>query len=156
VERRIEGLVVRRATTHEDDRGDLVEIFRTDWGFHPKPVVQVYQASLRPGAIKGWVMHLKQDDRIFALFGFMRWVFYDARTKSPTQGLLHVITISERTRSLIVIPAGVYHAVQNIGLKDASFINLPTRAYDYAKPDKLRLPLENDLIPFRFDARTQR
>ena len=30
-------------------------------------------------------------------------------------------------------------------------VNLPTRAYDHAHPDKYRLPLDTDLIPFRFD-----
>lgn len=156
VERRIEGLVVRPARTLEDERGDLVEIYRADWKLHPKPVVQVYQASLRPGAIKGWVVHKRQDDRVFALFGYMRWAFYDARPKSPTHGLLNVITVSERTRSLLIIPAGVYHAVQNIGCADAVFINLPTRAYDHADPDKYRLPVVNDLIPFAFDKPRQR
>jgi dTDP-4-dehydrorhamnose 3,5-epimerase len=28
---------------------------------------------------------------------------------------------------------------------------MPTRPYDHADPDKYRLPLDNDVIPFRFD-----
>jgi dTDP-4-dehydrorhamnose 3,5-epimerase len=44
----------------------------------------------------------------------------------------------------------VYHGLQNVGLVDAVFINMPTRPYDHADPDKFRLPLTNDLIPFDF------
>jgi dTDP-4-dehydrorhamnose 3,5-epimerase len=44
----------------------------------------------------------------------------------------------------------VYHAVQNIGIVDAVFINMPTRPYDHGDPDKLRLPLKNGLIPYSF------
>jgi dTDP-4-dehydrorhamnose 3,5-epimerase len=37
-----------------------------------------------------------------------------------------------------------------VGETDAYFVNLPTRAYDHANPDKFRLPLDTDLIPYRF------
>ena len=50
-----------------------------------------------------------------------------------------------------MIPKGVFHAVQNLGQTEAVFINLPTRAYNHEDPDKYRLPLKNDLIPFSFD-----
>jgi hypothetical protein len=35
-------------------------------------LVYVYQVSVRPGAIKGWVVHEKQDDRIFISRGVFR------------------------------------------------------------------------------------
>jgi dTDP-4-dehydrorhamnose 3,5-epimerase len=34
-------------------------------------------------------------------------------------------------------------------------VNLPTTEYDYAAPDKLRLPLDTDLIPHRFPPGTR-
>ena len=54
---------------------------------------------------------------------------------------------SEKNRALLVIPRGVYHAVQNIGITDAIFVNMPTRPYDHEDPDKFRLPLKNSLHP---------
>jgi dTDP-4-dehydrorhamnose 3,5-epimerase len=147
----IDGLVIRPAITHVDRRGEVSEIYDPSWGVHAKPMVYAYQASIRPKAIKGWIVHKKQDDRIYTLLGVMRWVFYDAREESPTFGMINQFTFSERNRALFVIPCGVYHAVQNVGDTDAIFINLPTRPYDYADPDKYRLPPKNDLIPFDFD-----
>ena len=122
------------------------------WDLHPDPLVYVYQSTLRPGAIKGWIVHEQQDDRLFLNVGVMRWVLYDSRTASPTCGLLNDLVFSERNRALLIIPRGVYHAVQNIGTNDAMFINMPTRPYDHGDPDKFRLPLHNDRIPFDFDA----
>ena len=52
-------------------------------------------------------------------------------------------------RGLLVIPAGVYHAVRNVGDAEMTFINLPTQAYDHTDPDKYRLPLDNEMIPYR-------
>jgi dTDP-4-dehydrorhamnose 3,5-epimerase len=117
---------------------------------HPAPLVYVYQATLRRGQIKGWVVHREQDDRLFINFGFLRVVLYDDREGSETRGMVNDLTFSERSRTLVVIPCGIFHAVQNVGEMEASFINMPTRPYDHANPDKYRLPLQNDLIPFRF------
>jgi dTDP-4-dehydrorhamnose 3,5-epimerase len=81
----------------------------------------------------------------------VRWALYDHRPESPTYKLLNIFTFSERNRALLVIPRGVFHAVQNIGQTEAMVISLPTRLYDHADPDKYRLPIKNDLIPFAFD-----
>ena len=151
----ISGLVVNRRPAVEDARGELVEIFNPAWGIHPDPLVYVYQASIRPGSVKGWVVHEKQDDRIYPVIGVMRWVFFDNRAESPTYKMLNDITLSEHNRALIIIPKGVFHAVKNIGTLDAYFVNLPTRPYDHADPDKRRLPLKNDLIPFDFSDPTK-
>ena len=35
----------------------------------------------------------------------------------------------------------------------ARFVSMPTRAYDYQSPDVYRLPLENDVIPYKFEKR---
>ena len=146
----IHGLVLHRLTTHEDKRGDLFELYNPAWGLSPEPLVYAYQVSLRPGAIKGWVMHEKQEDRLAILFGYMRWALFDDREDSPTYRLLNVINVSERNRSLLIIPRRVWHAVENVGISDAVFVNMPTHPYRHANPDKYRLPLKNDVIPFDF------
>ena len=147
----IDGVVVRPAQTIVDRRGEIVEVYRPSWGLHPDPLVFVYQVLIRPGAIKGWVVHEQQDDRLFMSTGVLRWALYDARADSPTQGLVNDFVFSDRNRGLLVIPRGVYHAVRNIGAVDALFVNMPTRPYDHADPDKFRIPVKNDVIPFSFD-----
>lgn len=151
IEPRIAGVVIRPAVTHVDDRGELCEIYNPAWEIHPEPMVYAYQSMVRPGKVKGWIVHHLQDDRLFVSLGTLRIVLYDARDGSPTQGKINEIFLGERNRAMIIIPRGVYHAVQNVSSADAWFINLPTRAYDHANPDKYRLPLDTDLIPYRFD-----
>ncbi len=151
VARQIEGVVIRRLPPIEDQRGEVVEVYRPSWGLHPDPLVYVYQVSLRPHAIKGWVVHQRQDDRFFVSRGVIRWALYDDRAESPTYQLLNLFTFSERNRALLIIPKGVFHAAQNVGDTEAVFINMPTQPYNHADPDKYRLPLKNDLIPFDFD-----
>ena len=151
VRKQIADLVIDRRLSLEDERGEVVEVYRPAWNLNPDPLVYVYQALVRPGAVKGWIVHEKQEDRIFISQGVMRWVFFDNRPESPTYQLLNDFTFSDRSRALIVIPRGVFHAVKNIGQQDATFINMPTRPYNHEDPDKYRLPLKNDLIPFDFN-----
>ena len=146
----IDGVRVRPLATLPDDRGTVCELFDPAWGVHPDPLVYVYQVSIRPGAVKGWVVHRKQDDRISTLFGTIQVVLYDDREGSSTRGMVNEMFFGEHNRALFTIPAGVYHAVRNVGTTDAVFVNMPTRPYDHADPDKYRLPLDNDLIPFRW------
>ena len=149
--KRIAGVVIKHIPPVEDERGEICEMFRAAWGVHPDPLVYVYMVTIRPGKVKGWVRHERQDDRIFVIRGTFRIGLYDDRADSLTHRLLNVFTVSERNRALIVFPRGVYHAIQNIGESEAIFVNMPTRPYDHADPDKVRLPLRNPLIPFSFD-----
>ena len=148
----IEGLIIHRTPPVEDERGELVEIFRSSWNIHPEALVYAYFVSIRPKKVKGWVVHKLQDDRIFVANGTQLWAFFDNRESSKTYKKFFKVTVSEKNRALIIIPAGVYHAVQNIGTSDAQFVNLPTNAYNRISPDKYRLPLKNDLIPFDFSS----
>jgi dTDP-4-dehydrorhamnose 3,5-epimerase len=50
----------------------------------------------------------------------------------------------------MVMPAGVWHAVENVGTEEAIMINFPTRPYNHADPDKRRLPIDSPEIPFEF------
>lgn len=94
----------------------------------------------------GWRL---QNHRLFAYEGVLRIVLYDARTDSASFGRLNVFHLGEHDRALLGIPAGVYHAVQNVGDHEGAFINLPSQPYLHEDPDKYRVPLENDVIPHR-------
>jgi dTDP-4-dehydrorhamnose 3,5-epimerase len=146
------GVSFHEVTTHIDDRGSLVELYDPRWGWHDAPMVYSYCFTLRPGAIKGWAMHKKHEDRYFILIGELELVLYDDREGSPTRGMVSKIYLSELNRRLINIPAGIWHANRNIGGKDVVAVNFPTQPYDRSDPDKYRLPPNNDTIPHVFDS----
>ena len=145
------GLTIRDATTHVDDRGTVCELFDPRWGWHPDPLVFAYTFTIRPGRIKGWGMHREHEDRYFILSGEMEVVLYDEREDSPTSGLVTSVVMSEHRRGLMNIPAGVWHANRNLGERDVVVVNFPTIPYDHENPDKYRLPLDTDRIPYRFE-----
>lgn len=149
----IEGVVMRSSVTHIDERGTLCEIHTPHGAPLPAPVVYVYQFTIRPGKIKGWHVHYLHDDRIFISQGQVKVVLYDSRPNSPTYRMVNEIYRSDLDRNLMVIPAHVFHAHQNIGTTDALFVSMPTRAYQHDGPDVYRLPIGTDQIPYQFENR---
>ena len=146
-----DGVTFHKIVTHVDGRGTVFEMFDHRWKWHDDPIEFVYCFTIRPGMIKGWGMHKKHDDRYCLMYGELLVVLYDDRPESPTRGVVSEIVLSEFDRRLINIPSGVWHADRNIGPKDAIVVNFPTIQYDHSAPDKYRLPVDTDKIPYRFD-----
>jgi dTDP-4-dehydrorhamnose 3,5-epimerase len=146
----IDGVVIRQAVTHPDERGTLTEIFSPAWTLSDEPLVYVYQVTIRPGQVKGFVLHRTYSDRLFFSLGTVKAVLYDDREESPTRGMLNELHFSEHNRGNLVIPPGVWHAMQNVGTTDALFVNCPTKPYDHADPDKWALPHGSDAVPYSF------
>jgi dTDP-4-dehydrorhamnose 3,5-epimerase len=147
----IDGVRIREARTIADDRGTICVAYDPRWGFSDEPMVYSYEVTIRPGAVKGWILHETYDDRLFLAAGTVKWVMYDDRPDSPTRGRLTELYFDEHHRSLLLIPRGVWHAVQNVGATDSRMVNFPTAQYDYENPDKTRLPLDTERIPYRFE-----
>ena len=145
------GVKFHRSATHSDERGSVCEIFDLRWNWHPDPIVFVYTFTIRPGKIKGWGMHKMHEDRYFVLSGEMEVVLYDARPDSPTSGAVARLVLSHYDRRIMNIPAGVWHANRNLGDTDVVVVNFPTIPYDHTNPDKYRLPVDTDEIPFKFE-----
>ena len=148
VQEAIHGVLVRHAVTHADERGALTEVYDERWEFTVEPVSYVYSSTIRPGQVRGWVVHLEQDDRLFFVKGTAKLALYDAREGSQTFGLANLYFLGDHDRALVRIPAGVVHGVKNVGDDEVVFLNLPTEPYAHDDPDKYRFPLEGT-IPIR-------
>ena len=144
-----EGTREHKSRTHVDNRGTVTELFDTRWNWHPDPIEFVYTYTIRPGMAKGWGLHQHHEDRYFLLDGRMEIVCYDVRPDSETYGKVYSIVLSPENPRIISIPAYVWHVNMNVGTTDVRVVNFPTLAYDHEKPDKLRLPLDTDLIPYK-------
>jgi len=150
IDNQIDGVRLNRLLTREDERGDLTVLI-SDLNEVIAPVPHAYLVTAAPGSIRAWVYHKRQSDRLACTNGSMRVVLYDLRPQSPTYRELNVIDVGGSNRVLLTIPPEVVHGVQNRGLTAATFVNMPTRAYDPAYPDKSRLPYNHASIPYVFD-----
>lgn len=129
----------------------LCEVFRREWLPDDAEVDQVFQTLYRPGGISAWHVHRLTTDRLFVSLGVMKIVLYDGRDDSPTHGRINEFCVGDVRPTLITVPPGVFHGVQNIATTQALLLNLVDRAYRYEDPDHWRLPRANDAIPYRFE-----
>ncbi len=148
IDHQIEGVRLNRLLTHEDERGDLTVLI-SNINEVIQPVPHSYLAA--PGSIRAWVYHKRQSDRLAYTNGSLQVALYDLRPASPTYLTLNVLDVGERNKVLLTIPPEVVHGVYNRGTQAATFINMPTRAYDPSHPDKSRLPYGHPGIPYVFD-----
>lgn len=145
----IDGVTITSLICGSDHRGDLHELLTTrDHAI--EPIVHVYQIRCLPGSLRAWVYHKRQSDRLAFTAGRFIVVLYDIRPGSRTYGLLNEFELGEQNPALLLIPACVVHGVKNAGPEVASFVNMPTSAYDHDMPDKFRLPGDHPGIPYRF------
>jgi dTDP-4-dehydrorhamnose 3,5-epimerase len=148
--RLLDGMRFHDVVRHRDDRGSVVELYDPRWGWHPDPLVFSYLFTIRPGVAKGWGLHREHEDRYFVIAGEMEVVLYDPRPESSTYKKICRVVLSADRPRLMNVPRNVWHTDHNIGTTEVAAVNFPTIQYDHTNPDKYRLPLDTDLIPFNF------
>ncbi len=145
----IDGVQFKEIKNVAKESGYLTEIFRSDWGFDNK-IEQVFQVAMFPGSISGWHVHKNTTDRLFVNSGLIKIVLYDGRIESPTFGLINEFRLGTIRAGIVIVPKGVWHAVQNLDESTSLIINMVDYSYKYENPDHLRLPIDTELIPYKF------
>jgi dTDP-4-dehydrorhamnose 3,5-epimerase len=82
--------------------------------------------------------------------GSVKLVLFDDRPESPTRSVVSELFLERSRPSLVTVPAGLWHGLQSVGGGDCALLNFFDRLYDHATPDEWRLPVVNDVIPYRF------
>jgi dTDP-4-dehydrorhamnose 3,5-epimerase len=143
----IHGVIVKKLKVIPDERGRLMEILRRD---DPqfKRFGQVYMTTARPGVVKAWHYHRKQDDNFTCVHGRMRLALYDARKSSPTRGEVNDFLISPEDPMLVHIPKLVYHGFKCVSENEAIVINTVTVPYNHKEPDEFRVDAYDNDIPY--------
>jgi dTDP-4-dehydrorhamnose 3,5-epimerase len=143
----IHDVVVKKLTTHSDDRGYFREVLREDDGllrrFGQSSITKTY-----PGVIKAFHWHQDQDDLWYVVSGMARVVLYDRRPGSPTQGVTQVVYAGEDNPVIILIPAGIAHGYQVLGQQPVVLFYHVTQAYNPQSPDEQRLAFDDPEIGF--------
>jgi len=126
----IHDVVIRDLTKHQDNRGWLMELFRSDEIAEEFLPTMLYISQTEPGVSRGPHEHEEQAD-LFCTFGPSTFRFYlwDARKQSITYGSRMVFDAGEQKPQAVIVPAGVVHAYRNIGTIPGWIVNLPNKLY---------------------------
>jgi len=143
----IEGVKIKKLKLIPDERGRLMEILRCDDEIFRK-FGQVYITTAKPGVVKAWHYHKKQDDNFTCVQGEIKLVLYDSRPKSSTHREVNDFILSLEEQTLVHIPKLVYHGFKGVSEREAMIINTPTMPYNYKNPDEFRVDPYDNNIPY--------
>jgi dTDP-4-dehydrorhamnose 3,5-epimerase len=131
VESDIKGVFSHRLQRHEDERGWLCEIFRSDEIADDEltPVMS-YISITRPGVTRGPHEHKEQTD-YFVFPGISKFeiTLWDNRELSATNGKKTILEAAENSALCLIVPPGIVHAYTNTGSIDGVIINCPNRLF---------------------------
>jgi dTDP-4-dehydrorhamnose 3,5-epimerase len=100
-------------TTHSDQRGDLTEIFRSEWHDSPAPVQWIVSRS-RANVLRGVHVHARNWDYVCVIEGDLIIGLHDLRTGRPTVPSA-MVRLSGAQLQILVIPPGVAHGFYSPG-----------------------------------------
>ncbi|MCP3682752.1 MAG: dTDP-4-dehydrorhamnose 3,5-epimerase [bacterium] len=148
----IDGVKIKNLKVHEDYRGKVMEILRSD----DKEFIkfgQVYMTTCVPGVAKAWHYHRIQTDSFACIKGKVRLALFDSRPDSKTKGEVQEFLLSiDENPILVQIPNGVYHGFECASDDACIIVNTPTEFYNHNEPDEYRLPFDTKEIPFKWNA----
>ena len=126
----VEGIEVRRVEKHSDERGWLIELFRSD-ELDPELTPRMsYLSVTKPGIARGPHEHIDQFDYFcFAGPSTFKVYFWDNRQGSSTYQNRMTVVVGEESPSIVIVPKKVVHAYKNIGEVDGLVINCPNRLF---------------------------
>lgn len=124
----IEGVIIKKLNKYEDNRGHLMEIYRSDEG-QIKPEMS-YISLTKPEVARGPHEHIYQSDFfIFPGPGDFRLYLWDRRESSKTKGEKMIFEVGEINPCSVIVPPGVVHGYKCISKIPAFSINLPDKLY---------------------------
>ena len=126
----IKGVVVGKLAKAFDSRGWLAELFRSDQIAEEFFPAMAYISATEPGITRGPHEHVDQAD-LFCFIGPSNFKLrmWDNRDDSETFRCMTTLIVGEDNPASVLVPAGVVHAYQNVGLVEGIVINCPNRLY---------------------------
>jgi dTDP-4-dehydrorhamnose 3,5-epimerase len=132
--------------THSDDRGHLLEIYRTDTAYHREFGGQINQVYLVEDPVRGTIRafhrHQKLWDFFFISHGSAKFALHDGREKSPTFQETNTFVLGDKQRKLLVVPPGVYHGWMSLE-DDTQLVSIASHTYNQEQPDEERVPFDS-------------
>ncbi len=132
----IDGVRVIPLKQIPDERGKIMHMLRNDadgfLGFG-----EIYFSCIYPGAIKGWHIHKKMVLNYAVPFGHIKFVLYDNRPESSTQGELQEIFLGPDNYCLVTVPPMVWNGFKGIGTDMAIVANCSSIPHDSTEIDRM-------------------
>ncbi|MBK8895392.1 MAG: dTDP-4-dehydrorhamnose 3,5-epimerase family protein [Propionivibrio sp.] len=129
----IEGVIVTKLRQMVDERGKVMHMLRADSAAF-RGFGEIYFSTVHPGAIKGWHIHKRMVLNYAVPHGCIKFVLYDDRSESATNGELQEIFLGPDNYCLVTVPPLVWNGFKGVGTETAIVANCASIPHD---PDEI-------------------
>ena len=144
----IDGVLVTGLRQVVDERGAVLHHMRSD---APEFTTfgECYFSEMIPGAVKAWKRHREQTQHLAVPIGRVRFVIFDDRELSPTNGSLDVVELGRPDHyNRLRIPKGLWYGFTCLSDQPALIANCTDEPHD---PTDTELRAEHDpRIPYHW------
>ncbi|MEQ8688272.1 MAG: dTDP-4-dehydrorhamnose 3,5-epimerase family protein [Imperialibacter sp.] len=125
----IDGVLLTPLKVIETDKGAVYHAMKnTDHGF--SSFGEAYFSHVTTGVVKGWKKHTRMTLNIVVPVGEIKFVMYDDRNGSSTNGKFHSLTLSLDNYQRLTVPPGIWMAFQGVGPDKNLLLNLASIPHD--------------------------
>jgi len=139
------GITVKPLRRSFDERGSFMEIMRSDWKdlLGDERIEQANLSMTYPNVVRAWHKHERgQTDYFLVVRGAAKICAYD----DESMELDEIVSAAENPQ-IVRVPGRYWHGFRAIGDEPVLLIYFTTRLYDYSRPDELRRPWNDVIIP---------
>ncbi|MEE2767716.1 MAG: dTDP-4-dehydrorhamnose 3,5-epimerase family protein [Actinomycetota bacterium] len=144
----VEGVMLTELAQIVDERGAVLHHMRCD-ATDFVTFGESYFSEMIPGAVKAWKRHRSQTQHLAVPVGRVRFVIYDDRKDSPSNGSLDVVELGRPDHyNRLRIPNGLWYGFTCLSEGPALIANCADRPHD---PEDAELrPDADPYIPYRW------
>jgi dTDP-4-dehydrorhamnose 3,5-epimerase len=143
----IEGVKLTKLSQFHDERGKVMQMLRNDSPDFSE-FGEIYFSTIHPGAVKAWHRHSAMTLNYAVVFGQIKFVLYDDRPGSKTNGEVQELFISPENYYLVTVPPMIWNGFKAVGSVEAIVANCAT--IPHQAEEIQRLPVDSQQIPYEW------
>lgn len=119
-------------------KGDILHAMkRSSLGF--SGFGEAYFSIVLPGETKGWKRHRRATLNLVVPVGSVRFVIYDDRTDSSSQGRFNDLVLGGDSHVRLTVPPGLWVAFRGLDERGNMLINLSSEEHDPGEADNVSI-----------------
>jgi len=100
---------------------------------------EAYFSIIKPGAIKAWKRHREMTLNLIVPLGAIRFVIYDDRKSSASNGVFQEVILSRKNYCRLTIPPMLWTGFQCVDENKSFLLNIANIEHFYEESDKKKL-----------------
>ncbi|MCT4638571.1 MAG: dTDP-4-dehydrorhamnose 3,5-epimerase family protein [Bacteroidales bacterium] len=143
----INGVIITPLKRISHPKGDVFHgIKKSDDGY--VGFGEAYFSTVNHGVIKAWKKHSRMTLNLIVPEGEVKFVLYDDRENSDTNGNFQEVVLSQNNYSRLTVPPGVWMGFEGVGKDLNMLLNVADIPHD--PEEQLNIPMEESNINYNW------